>query len=162
MRTIEAQLHDILIDLFPDQYNSNNQAKIIAEATDIFEKTLNKKTASTKNGETGLVKALWAAMSSLGLDEDFEDNESGFVDGFGLDPNQIIRSAVNQNNRQNFKLKKMAMEVLNDSDLDVFLDEEIENAYNLNDATDNYLHPVEVFKSPGDAKHHTDSRVTPG
>ena len=54
------------------------------------------------------------------------------------------------------------MEVLNDSDLDVFLDEEIENAYNLNDATDNYLHPVEVFKSPGDAKHHTDSRVAPG
>ena len=40
--------------------------------------------------------------------------------------------------------------------------EEIENEYNLDDATDDDLHPIDVFKSPGDAKHHTDSRVTPG
>lgn len=162
MRTIEAKLHDILLDLFPDQFNSYNQAKIVAEAADLFSKTLNKKTASVRNGETGLVKALWAALSSLGLDDDFDDSESNYVDGFGLDPNQIIRSAVSQNNKYNLKLKKMSMEILNDSELDVFLNEEIENEYNLDDATDEYVHPADVFKSPGDAKHHTDSRVTPG
>ena len=163
MRTIEAKLHDILLDLFPDQFNSYNQAKIVAEAADYFNKNVNKKTASaTRNGETGLVKALWASLSSLGLDEDFEDQDSNYVDGFGLDHNQIIRSAVSQNNKQNLKFKKMAMEVLNDSELDVFLNEEIENEYNFDDATDEELHPKSVFKSPGDAKHHTDSRVTPG
>ena len=74
MRTIEAKLHDILLDLFPDQFNSYNQAKIVAEAADLFVEKSNKKTASVnRNGETGLVKALWAALSSLGLDEDFED-----------------------------------------------------------------------------------------
>jgi hypothetical protein len=163
MRTIEAKLHDILLDLFPDQFNSYNQAKIVAEAADLFVEKSNKKTASVnRNGETGLVKALWAALSSLGLDEDFEDQDSNYVDGFGLDPNQIIRSAVSQNNKYNLKLKKLSMEVLNDSELDVFLNEEIENEYNLDDATDEELHPAQVYKSPGDAKHHTDSRVTPG
>jgi hypothetical protein len=163
MRTIEAKLHDILLDLFPDQFNNHNQAKIVAEAADLFNKTVNKKTASaTRNGETGLVKALWAALSSLGFDEDFEDQDSNYVDGFGLDPNQIIRSAVSQSNKQNLKLKKMAMEVLNDTELDVFLNEEIENEYNFDDVADEYVHPKDVFKSPGDAKHHTDSRVTPG
>jgi len=163
MRTIEAKLHDILLDLFPDQFSSYNQAKIVAEATDFFSKNVSKKTAAaSRNGETGLVKALWASLSSLGLDEDFEEQDSNYVDGFGLDPNQIIRSAVSQNNKQNLKFKKMAMEVLNDSELDVFLNEEIENEYNLDDATDDNLHPIDVFKSPGDAKHHTDSRVTPG
>jgi hypothetical protein len=162
MRTIEAKLHDILIDLLPDQYNSYNQAKIIAEATDIFNKSINKKTASNKNGETGLVKALWAALSTLGLDEDFEDTDSNYVDGFGLDPNQIVRSAVNQNAKQNFKFRKMSMEILNDSELDVILNNEIDNVYNFDDATDEELHPIGVYKSPGDAKHHTDSRVTPG
>ncbi len=163
MRTIEAKLHDILLDLFPDQFNSYNQAKIVAEAADLFVEKSNKKTASVnRNGETGLVKALWAALSSLGLDEDFEDQDSNYVDGFGLDPNQIIRSAVSQNNKYNLKLKKLSMEVLNDSELDVFLNEEIENEYNLDDATDEELHPTQVYKSTGDAKHHTDSRVTPG
>ena len=163
MRTIEAKLHDILLDLFPDQFNSYSQAKIVAEAADLCVERSNKKTASVnRNGETGLVKALWAALSSLGLDEDFEDQDSNYVDGFGLDPNQIIRSAVSQNNKYNLKLKKLSMEVLNDSELDVFLNEEIENEYNLDDATDEELHPTQVYKSPGDAKHHTDSRVTPG
>jgi len=163
MRTIEAKLHDILLDLFPDQYNNYNQAKIVAEAADVFNKSLNKKTASVKNGETGLVKALWAALSNLGLDDEFESDNQGYVDGYGLDPNQIIRSAVNQNNKHNLKLNKMAMEVLNDSDLDDILNpNEIENVYNFEDSIDDTLHPKDVFLSPGDPKHHTDSRVTPG
>jgi len=56
----------------------------------------------------------------------------------------------------------MAMEVLNDSELDIFLNSEIENEYNLSDATDEELHPMDVFVTPDRKKHHTDSRVTPG
>lgn len=160
MRNIEAQLHEIFLDLFPDNFNSNHQAKIIAEATDIFLKNENKRT-SAKNGESGLVKAVWAAMSNLGFD-DLEDNSDDYVDGFGLDPNQIVRQAVSSNIRINNKLNKMAMEVLNDDDLSVFLDEEIENEYNLSDATDDYLHPEDAYSYKGMKKHHTDSRVTPG
>lgn len=160
MRNIEAQLHEIFLDLFPDNYNNNHQARIIAEATDIFLKNENKRT-SAKNGESGLVKAVWAAMSNLGFDEE-EDNYDNFVEGFGLDPNQIVRQAVSSNIKLNNKLNKMAMEILNDDDLSVFLDEEIENEYSLSDATDDYLHPKDVFVSKDMKKHHTDSRVTPG
>lgn len=161
MRTIEAQLHDILTDLFPDQYNSQNQAKIVAEATDIYLKNNNKRSASKT--ESGLVKALWTALASLGLDEDLDENDSFYVDGFGLDPNQIIRSAVNKNNIANLKLNKLAMEILNDSELSVFLSDEIPYEYNLYDATDDDLHPQKVYNYPENRKKHpTDSRITPG
>ena len=164
MRTIEAQLHDILLDLFPDHYSNFNQAKIVAEASDIYNKNTsgNKRTSSQRNGETGLVKALWAALSALGLDEEYEDYSVSVVDGYGLDPNQIVRSAVNSSIKNNLKLKKLSMEVLNDKDLDIFLNSEIENEYNFDDATDEELHPTEALLTPGKPKHHTDSRVTPG
>jgi len=164
MRTIEAQLHDILLDLVPDQYSAISQAKIVAEAADIYYKAnkANTRTSAAKRGETGLVKALWTALASLSLEEDYEYDEPSYVDGFGMDPNQIVRSAVSKSNKVNFKMSKKAMEILNDEDLSVFLDEEIENEYNFDDATDDYLHPVENFKSPGDPKHHTDSRIIPG
>jgi len=161
MRNIEAQLHEIFLDLFPDNYNHNHQAKVVAEATDIYVKNQNKRT-SAKNGESGLVKAVWAAMSNLGFEESEEDNYSNIIDGFGLDPNQIVRQAVNSNIKLNNKWNKLAMDVLNDDDLSVFMDEEIKNKYNLSDGTDEYLHPTDVFTSKGLKKHHTDSRVTPG
>lgn len=162
MRNIEAQLHDILLDLFPDQYNNQNQAKIVAEAADIFQNNKSKRTSSTANGETSYVRALWAAMASLGIDEEYDEYEDNYVDGVGLNPEQIIRSAVNKNNKYNLKLRKMSMEILNDDDVDIFLDKENVNEYNFDDATDEERHPLANFVSPGKPKHHTDSRVTPG
>ena len=49
MRTIEAQIHDILLDLLPEQYSQLSQAKIVAEAASIYAQTAkssNVKTAS--------------------------------------------------------------------------------------------------------------------
>ncbi len=94
MRTIEAQIHDILLDLLPEQYSQLSQAKIVAEATSIYAQTVkssNVKTAS--KAESGMMKALWTALASLSLEEDYEDDAVDYLDGVGLDPSQIVRSA---------------------------------------------------------------------
>ncbi len=165
MRTIEAQIHDILLDLLPDQYSLNSQAKIVAEATSIYlqsAKSNNIKTAA--KSESGMMKALWTSLASLSLEEDYEDEYPDYVDGIGLDPSQIVRSAVNNIKRKsNIKMSKVAMEIINTEDLSVFLDNEdnyVDNdQYNFDDVADKSRHRDDVFKSPGDPKHRTDSTV---
>jgi hypothetical protein len=162
MRTIEAQLHDLLLDLVPDQYSLTSQAKIIAEATSVFESKQSVKTASRT--ESGLIKALWTALASLQLEEDYEYNSIDFVDGIGLDPGQIVRSAchsIKTNNK--IKMSKLAMEIINNDDLEVFFDNKdnyIDNSnYNIDDSADEERHPDDVFRSPGEPKSRTDSRT---
>jgi hypothetical protein len=166
MRTIEAQIHDILLDLLPDQYSNLSQAKIIAEATSIY--TQNLKTGNIKTAaksESSMMKALWTALASLSLEEDFEfDNTPDYVDGYGLDPNQIVRSAVNNiRYKNNIKMSKIAMQIINDDDLSALMDNEdnyVDNdKYDFDDVADETRHRKDVFKSPGDPKHRTDSTV---
>lgn len=165
MRTIEAQIHDILLDLLPEHYSNLNQAKIVAEATSIFLQTNGSNIKVASKSESGMMKALWTALATLSLDEDF-DEEPDYVDGYGLDPSQIVRSAENSFKRKNnFKMSKIAMEIINDDDLSALLDVENEsnlvdnNKYDFDDAKDETRHRKDVFKSPGDPKHRTDSTV---
>lgn len=167
MRTIEAQIHDILLDLLPEQYSQLSQAKIVAEATSIYAqsvKSSNIKTASASKVESGMMKALWTALASLSLEEDYEDDTVDYVDGVGLDPSQIIRSACHSyKNKNNVKMSKIAMEIINDEDLSVFLDNEDNyidnNKYDFDDAQDEIRHPDANYRTPGDPKHRTDSTV---
>lgn len=165
MRTIEAHIHDILLDLLPDQYSLQNQAKIVAEATNIYLQTPNVNNIKTASKlESGMMKALWTALASLSLEEDYDDEYPDYVDGFGLDPSQIVRSAVNSiKSKSNVKMSKVAMEIINSEDLSVFLDNEdnyLDNSkYDFDDVADETRHRKDVFKSPGDPKHRTDSTV---
>ena len=162
MRTIEAQIHDILLDLLPEQYSQLSQAKIVAEAASVYAQTNkgnNIKTAS--KAESSMMKALWTALASLSLEEDYEDDSVDYLDGVGLDPSQIVRSACHSyKNKSTVKMSKIAMEIINDEDLSVFLDNDIDNnKYDFDDAQDETRHPDGVYKSPGDPKHRTDSTV---
>ena len=165
MRTIEAQIHDILLDLLPEQYSQLSQAKIVAEAASIYAQTAkssNVKTAS--KAESGMMKALWTALASLSLEEDYEDDSVDYLDGVGLDPSQIVRSACHSyKNKNNVKMSKIAMEIINDEDLSVFLDNEDNyidnNKYDFDDAQDEVRHPDANYRTPGDPKHRTDSTV---
>lgn len=165
MRTIEAQIHDILLDLLPDQYSQLSQAKIVAESASIYAQNIkgnNIKTAS--KAESSMMKALWTALASLSLEEDYEDDAVDYVDGVGLDPSQIVRSACHSyKNKNTVKMSKIAMEIINDEDLSVFLDNEDNyidnNKYDFDDTQDETRHPDTVYKSPGDPKHRTDSTV---
>ena len=60
-------------------------------------------------------------------------------------------------------MSKLAMEIINNDDLEVFFDNKdnyIDNSnYNIDDSVDEERHPDDVFRSPGEPKSRTDSRT---
>jgi len=154
MHELEAELHQVLLDLAPD-IHEEEQAQIVAEASAIY-------TSMSKNGrreaesnvhEARLADALLQAMGQLD-DWDFEE-EPPYIDGQGLSPEEIVHKASKMfGGRYSAK----TFDAL-DEDIDVFLSPPVHDAdeYVIEDGEDE-RHPPTRYQMPGRGTHRSDSQ----
>ena len=171
MRTIEAQLHELLLDIAPEQHTVAEQARVIAEASEVYSQIYaNNKRVAGKVSESSVVHeahmmdALLQALASYPSQDDDDDFGADYVNGIGLDPREIVRhAAAGEGSRHNGSKNFGNMDILNDDDLDVFFKEspddyDVDN-YSVSDGIDiENRHPLNTFKSPGQPKHRSDSQ----
>ncbi len=149
--SIESSLHLLLEEIAPNLRN-DEQAVIIAEASDIFKKTASKmtKTASDNSRlvESKMTDAILIAMSNVSEIDSTEE----FVDARGLSHEQIVRKASTVQNDWG------GMNVLNPKLLDDLFSETEEPEVVIDDT----MHETSAFHTPGRGSHWSDflSRTT--
>ncbi len=149
--SIESSLHLLLEEIAPNLRN-DEQAVIIAEASDIFKKTASKmtKTASDNSRlvESKMTDAILIAMSNVSEIDSTEE----FVDARGLSHEQIVRKASTVQNDWG------GMNVLNPRLLDDLFSETEEPEVVIDDT----MHETSAFHTPGRGSHWSDflSRTT--
>ncbi len=164
-QSIEKELHGILLDLAHDIHDYDEQAEIVAEAAELYRRIEAScpRIASRKNEdkirEAQLMDSLLQAMGRL---DDWNDTESitNYVDGRGLEPDQIVHRA------ETMKPKRIAceglgkhMDIINDVDLDVFLEDEDGEDDSHEEWLDDLVHDPEIYRIPGTGFHRSDSQV---
>ncbi len=149
--SIESSLHLLLEEIAPNLRN-DEQAVIIAEASDIFKKTASKMTkTATDNSrlvESKMTDAILIAMSNVSEIDSTEE----FVDARGLSHEQIVRKASTVQNDWG------GMNVLNPRLLDDLFSETEEPEVVIDDT----MHETSAFHTPGRGSHWSDflSRTT--
>ncbi len=154
MHELEAELHQVLLDLAPDTHDEEH-ARIVAVASFIYGHL-------SKNGvresqahvhESRLADSLLQAMEQLD-DWDYEESP-GYIDGRGLSPEEIVHEASKMFGGRYASSKFDAI----DDDIDVFLDAPIHPAdeYIIEDGEDE-RHPPSRYKTPGRGTHRSDSQ----
>lgn len=159
MRGIEAELHQMLLDIAPG-YSDEEQAIIVAEASSIFarqERTASKRVAVQR--ESRMMDAVLAALKQM---QDWEEeSDTTYIDGRGRSADQIVRSAG--------KFKRgtpdLGLDILNDDDMDVFFfepDSREATAINLGDGIlndlDEEVHPDSLYRVEGIGRTRADSQ----
>ena len=157
MQNIEAQMHLLLDEIAPAAHTTDEQAKIVAQATAIFNKfSSNKRLAKKANQrmiEAHMTDAILQAMGSL---NNWAEYDEDVVDGYGLSNSQIIQRVA-----QSSKPKWGAMEVLNPDLLSSFdLDfDESESEQLLDDSEE--MHSPMGLKTPGRGTDRSDFQSQP-
>ena len=143
--SIESSLHLLLEEIVPNLGN-DEQAVIIAEASDIFKKTASKmtKTASDNSRlvESKMTDAILIAMSNVSE----MDSTNEFIDAQGLSHEQIVRKASAVQNDW------AGMNVLNPKLLDDLFSETEEPEVVIDDT----MHETTAFHTPGRGSHWSD------
>lgn len=143
--SIESSLHLLLEEIVPNLGN-DEQAVIIAEASDIFKKTASKmtKTASDNSRlvESKMTDAILIAMSNVSE----MDSSNEFIDAQGLSHEQIVRKASAVQNDW------AGMSVLNPKLLDDLFSETEEPEVVIDDT----MHETTAFHTPGRGSHWSD------
>ena len=143
--SIESSLHLLLEEIVPNLGN-DEQAVIIAEASDIFKKTASKmtKTASDNSRlvESKMTDAILIAMSNVSE----MDSSNEFIDAQGLSHEQIVRKASAVQNDW------AGMSVLNPKLLDDLFSETEEPEIVIDDT----MHETTAFHTPGRGSHWSD------
>lgn len=157
MQNIEAQMHLLLDEIAPGAHTTDEQAKIVAQATAIFNKfSSNKRLAKKANQrmiEAHMTDAILQAMGSL---SNWAEYDESFVDGYGLSYSQIIQRVA-----QSSKPKWGSMEVLNPDLLTTFdFDYDAsESELLLDDSEEN--HPPMGLKTKGRGTDRSDFQSQP-
>ena len=143
--SIESSLHLLLEEIVPNLGN-DEQAVIIAEASDIFKKTASKmtKTASDNSRlvESKMTDAILIAMSNVSE----MDSTNEFIDAQGLSHEQIVRKASAVQNDW------AGMSVLNPKLLNDLFSETEEPEVVIDDT----MHETTAFHTPGRGSHWSD------
>lgn len=149
MQTIEAQMHSLLEDIAPDAHTSEEQAKIIAQASAIYKKVFSNRRlarkADSKIIESHMTDAILQAMGSLNNWN--EDYQEPYIDGSGLTHRQVI-SKVSTSSKPSWGM----MEVLNPDVLDFMDFDENESQQTL----ENAQQTSEALITPGRGRHRSD------
>jgi hypothetical protein len=120
--TIEAQLHQILLDVVPGNFDSDAQGRIVAEAAaSLLSLTRQASFGSPKRelSEEDMMTALFQAMERVAEADEVDEDEEEFpahLDASGMSPEQVVRAAS--------RLGDKAwgdMEIFNDDELDAML-----------------------------------------
>ena len=147
--TIEAQMHELLEDIAPNAHNEEEQAKIIAQASAIFNKTFSNRRLAKKADqriiESHMTDAILQAMGSL--NNWVEEFENDYVESQGLSARQVLSKIALSS-----KPKWGTMDVLN-PDVLSFLDvDEDESEQTLENAEQT----SEALVTPGRGRHRSD------
>lgn len=147
--TIEAQMHELLEDIAPNAHNEEEQAKIIAQGSAIFNKTFSNrrfaKKADQRIIESHMTDAILQAMGSL--NNWVEEFENDYVESQGLSARQVLSKIALSS-----KPKWGTMDVLN-PDVLSFLDvDEDESEQTL----ENAQQTSEALITPGRGRHRSD------
>lgn len=153
MHELEAELHQVLLDLAPDTHEEE-QARIVAEASLIYThlSKSGKREVEARVHEARLADALLQAMGQL-EDWDFEDAPT-YIDGRGLSPEEIVQQASRAFGGRYAASNFDAL----DDEMDIFLDPPKQDAdkYVIEDGNDD-RHPPDRYKTPGRGTHRSDS-----
>lgn len=149
MQTIEAQMHSLLEDIAPDAHTSEEQAKIIAQASAIYRKIFSNRRlarkASAKIIESHMTDAILQAMGSLNnWNEEYQEN---YIESSGLTNRQVI-SRVSTASKPSWGM----MDVLNPNVLDFMDFDENDSQQTL----ENAQQTSEAFITPGRGRHRSD------
>jgi len=94
MHNIESEFHSLLEEIAPNAHSTNEQAKIIAEASAIFSKIASRRIAKRNNPRLVEAQMTEAILQAMGSVSKWDDNyDLPFVDAHGLSTNQILRQA---------------------------------------------------------------------
>lgn len=153
MHELEAELHQVLLDLAPDTHDEE-QARIVAEASLIYShlSKTGKREAAVRVHEARLADALLQAMGQLD-DWDYSDTPQ-FIDGRGLSPDEIVQQAC-----KTFGGRFASNFDAIDEDIDVFLDPPVHSAsdYTIDDGEE--CHNPDRYQTPGRGTHRSDSHA---
>ncbi len=150
MHELEAELHQVLLDLAPDTHE-DEQARVVAEASLIYShlSKSGKREVEARVHEARLADALLQAMGQL---DDWDYEAPQYIDGRGLSPDEIVSQAS-----RSIGGRYAASFDAIDEDLDVFLDPSIQTSddYLIDDGEEN--HPSDRYHTPGRGTHRSDS-----
>lgn len=155
MQDIEIQFHQLLREISEDTYTENEQSRIIAFASSLFNNKFKNKRLASKidqkiiNGHMN--DAILKAMASL---NDWEDDEEIVIESSGLSSSQVIRKIA-----QNTKSKWGTQQILN-PDLLEYMDFDPENIES-EETIENAQQTNEALITPGRGKHRTDFQSQP-
>jgi len=154
MHELEAELHQVLLDLAPDTHDEEEQARIVAEASLIYShlSKSGKREVEARAHESRLADALLQAMGQLD-DWDYNDVPQ-FIDGRGLSPEEILQQVSKSFGGRYASSNFDAL----DEEIEVFLSPPVQAAddYVIEDGEDD-RHPPDRYKTPGRGTHRSDS-----
>lgn len=150
MHELEAELHQVLLDLAPDTHE-DEQARVVAEASLIYShlSKSGKREVEARVHEARLADALLQAMGQL---DDWDYEAPQYIDGRGLSPDEIVSQAS-----RSIGGRYAASFDAIDDDIDVFLDPSLQTSedYLIDDGEEN--HPADRYHTPGRGTHRSDS-----
>ena len=94
MHNIESEFHSLLEEITPNAHSTDEQARIIAEASAIYSKISSRRIAKRNNPRLVEAQMTEAILQAMGSVSKWDDNyDLPFVDAHGLSTNQILRQA---------------------------------------------------------------------
>ena len=94
MHNIESEFHSLLEEIAPNAHSTDEQARIIAEASSIYSKISSRRIAKRNNPRLVEAQMTEAILQAMGSVSKWDDNyDLPFVDAHGLSTNQILRQA---------------------------------------------------------------------
>jgi hypothetical protein len=172
----------MLLELSPESIDSEEQARIVAVASDIYYKmerqARNKRSRTASNvnaSESMMMDSLLQAMGQLSDWSSGEDLHAIDVDN--MSPDEIVKIASAQGARFGSVGYGRGMDIINDDDLDVLMRKGDDDDYSLSDGVDSdasrnadddwyansdkrgYLHDSSATSPNGWGRHWTDSRA---
>lgn len=155
MQDIESKFHELLKEISGDTYNDNEQSKIIAYASYIFNSLHKNKRFASKYDEkiinAHMNDAILKAMSNL---NDWEDYDNDIIESHGLSSNQIIRKIAQTTKSKWGTYQIINPDLLEDLDLD-------SNEFDSEEKLENAQQTNEALITPGHGKHRTDFQSQP-
>ena len=167
--TVEQELHEALLDIAPHAFTNNDQAIIIAEASDIFRKANLKSSirkANKSHKEALIISSILEAMKNLASDwntaSSDDEDDAIYIDSANLGSSQIMSSINKSANRKYCSLYGDSMSIINDDEINSILnpdpDDRDNSYYNLGDDFPE-VHPESLFRTPNRGKSRSDSQA---
>jgi hypothetical protein len=124
MHNIESEFHSLLEEIAPNAHSTDEQARIIAEASAIFNRIASRRTAKVNNSrlkEAQMTESILQAMKSI---SEYENSYAPvYIDAKGLSNLQIVRQASKSSIETwgtNKVLNPTLLDELEDTDAELF------------------------------------------